>query len=97
MLRRLRNWLESFLPRRLPTGMTAFNGLVSDIVKLSGVPENASTRKFVAGVILRTDPNHWFIYIRPLAAQLVKAASNQVADSVLKGTDAPEAKQVPQP
>lgn len=76
--------LLSFIPRRLPTGMTSFNKWVSDVVFISDLPDNASTRHLAATFIMHTPPKVVFLSIRHIASQLSKAAAYQVAQEVIK-------------
>lgn len=80
--------LKSYLPRRLPTGKASFDAWIGDIVALSGLPNNASTQRVAAMFILQLPPALAYLSLRKVVNQLVKAASNQVAQAVLKDTDA---------
>src|ERR1700691_5872420 len=85
---RLLKILLSFLPRKLPTGMTSFNSWVKDIIVISGLPDNDSTRKVSAMFVLQVPPSIGYMSIRKVSNILVKAAANQVAVEVLKDLDA---------
>jgi hypothetical protein len=87
MLKRLLKRLTSFLPRPLPTGMTAFNQWVEDIIWLSSLPNNASTRKAAASFILQLRPTTGWISLHTTVRLLVKAAANQVALEVLRSSE----------
>lgn len=76
--------IKSYIPRPLPTGMAAFNEWVADVVELSGLPNNDSTRRLAAVFIMQTPPNVARISLRKLADLLIKAAAYQVANEVLK-------------
>ena len=76
--------LTSFIPRRLPIGLTSFNRWVEDVVILSGLPNNASTRRVAAMFILSLPPTWGYASLRRISNQLIKAAANQVASEVLK-------------
>jgi hypothetical protein len=84
-MKRFLNWIFSFVPRKLPTGMTSFNSWVASIVELSGLPSNDTTRKLAATFILRVPTTIAFLSHRTISNQLIKAAANQVAAEVLKG------------
>lgn len=78
--------LRSFLPRKLPTGMTQFNLWLADIIRLTGLPDNASTRRTAAGFIFMLPPGLGYLSIRKISNALIKAAANQVAQQVSKDT-----------
>jgi hypothetical protein len=82
MLKRLVRYIKSFFPRQLPTGKASFDAWVSDIVSISGLPDNASTRRVAAMFILQLPPALAYLSIRKVANQLIKAAANQVAAQV---------------
>lgn len=86
-LLRLFKILKSFLPRRLPTGLGEFNEWVSDVILVSNLPDNSSTRHLAATFILHTPPNVAYLSIRNISNQLLKAAAYQVAMQVTKDTD----------
>ncbi len=75
--------LTSFFPRKLPTGMTSFNAWVSDIIVLSGLPDNDTVRNAAAGFIFQLPPTMARFPVRKIANMLIKAAANQVAQQVL--------------
>lgn len=76
--------VTSFFPRKLPIGMTKFNEWVQDIVLISGLPNNSTTRGLAATFILQIPPNIGYISIRRVSDMLVKAAANQVGAEVIK-------------
>jgi hypothetical protein len=84
-------WLRSFLPRKLPIGMSTFNQWVADVVRLSGLPNNESVRRVSAEFILKLPPALAYLSLRKVSNQLIKAAANQVAVEVLRPPDAPKA------
>lgn len=84
MLKKLTRFLKSFLPRRLPIGMTSFNAWVTDIILLTGLPNNESTRKVAAMFIFQVPPSQVYLPLRTVAKQLLKAAANQVAAQVVE-------------
>lgn len=83
-LQQLLKVLSSFLPRRLPIGMKEFESWVYDIIRLSKLPDNASTRRVAALFILQVPPQVGYMSIRRVSNMLIKAASNQVASDVIK-------------
>ncbi len=78
---------RSFLPRRLPTGLTEFNNWVKDVVELSELPNNDSTRRVAAQFIMQLPPALAYLSLRKVSNQLIKAAANQVAYQVAKDID----------
>lgn len=76
--------LKSQFKRPLPKGMTEFNQWVADIVALSGLPDNASTRRVAATFILHTPSNVSKLSLKFVVSMLQKAAANQVAAQVVK-------------
>lgn len=76
--------LKSYLPRPLPVGVAQFDAWVSDIITLSGLSDNLSTRKASASLIIQLPSTTGWISLRTVTALLLKAASNQVALSVLR-------------
>ena len=79
--------VKSFFPRKLPTGMGEFNAWVQDIVLLSGLPDNMSTRRVAAMFLLQLPPALAYLSIRKISNQLIKAAANQVAVEVTRTPD----------
>lgn len=67
--------------------MGEFNAWISDIVLLSGLPDNASTRHLAATFILHTNPSTNYLSVWHISRQLCKAAAYQVAREVAKDTD----------
>ena len=84
-------WLKGFIPRPLPTGLTAFNKWLAEIVALSGLPDNNSTRSLAATFIFNVPRHVHYLSYHAISKQLVRAAAIQVSAQVLK--DANEAKQ----
>lgn len=82
--------LKSYFKRPLPKGMKEFEQWVSDIVALSGLPDNASTRRVAATFILHTPSNVARLSLRFVSNMLVKAAANQVAAQVVKDYETEE-------
>lgn len=73
----------SYLPRRLPQGLTEFNSFAEEVIGLAGLPDNDSTRFAVAVQIMhlgQTDshkPRRYFV------KTLAKGAASQVASQVI--------------
>lgn len=84
MLKKLLKHLKSFLPRKLPIGMSSFQAWLDDVLYLSGLPDNESTRKVAATLILKLPPGLAYLSIRKISNQLIKAAANQVAVELLR-------------
>jgi hypothetical protein len=64
--------------------MSSFNSWVDEVVYISGLPNNESTKRVAAGFIFRLPASVYFLSTRHVAKQLVKAAAYQVAQEVLK-------------
>lgn len=76
--------LKSYIPRKLPQGMAEFDQWVADIVALSGLPDNGSTRRVAAMFILHTPTHVSRLKLNFVVSMLQKAAANQVAAQVVK-------------
>lgn len=86
MLQKLNNlffYLRSFLPRRLPIGLKEFNSWLTDVLRLAKLPDNGTNRRIAANLIFQIRPNVDSVSIRSISKRLSKAASNQVAQSIL--------------
>lgn len=74
--------LLSYIPTKLPHGMTEFEAWSRSIIALSNCPDNESTRFTVAVMILHMNPDedrkakHFFV------KKLNKAAANELANGV---------------
>jgi hypothetical protein len=90
----LLNYIRSIIPRRLPTGMTAFNTWVAGIIAASGLPDNDSTRRLAAQFIFHVPNQVNYLSYRHIGNQLVKAAAYQVASQVEKDTRQGDGQQV---
>lgn len=86
-LAKLIKWAMSFFPSRLPIGKKEFEGWVTDVAWLSGLPYNDRLRAVTSQFIFSLPPTMASFKKRTLANQLRKAASNQVASEVLKLLD----------
>jgi hypothetical protein len=82
-LRILIEVIKSFFPRRLPTGMPSFDAWVADIITVSGLPDNNSTRRTAAEFIFKVRPEIGYMPLRVVSNMLIKAAANQVAQEIL--------------
>jgi hypothetical protein len=76
--------LKSFLPRKLPIGMATYEAWLADIIELSGLPNNDSTRKVAAMFLLQAPPHVAYLPLRRVVALLIKTAANQVAANVVE-------------
>jgi hypothetical protein len=90
MFRKITFIVMSFWPRKLPIGMTTFEAWVTDLIRLSGLPDNATTRNAAASFILQMPPTVSHIPLRVLAKRLIKAAANQVAAAAIKASNEPK-------
>jgi len=86
-LTKLLIWLNSFIPERLPQGMTEFNRWVEEISELSGLPINDKLKKVIGTLILQLPPQVAYVPKRHVANLVKKAAANQVSVEVLNLID----------
>ena len=94
MLRRVRRrlsnlliWLNSFIPEKLPQGMSEFNRWVDEISYLSGLPLNDKLRKVISQLIISLPPQMAYVKKRHIVQTIQKAAANQVAFETLSLID----------
>lgn len=76
-------WLNSFIPEKLPQGMTEFNRWVDEISYLSGLPLNDKLRKVISQLIISLPPQMAYVKKRYIVTTIQKAAANQVAFETL--------------
>lgn len=81
--RLIKKW-KSFLPEKLPQGMTEFNTWVEDISLLSELPVNDKLKKVVGTLILQLPPTVAHIPKNHIVNLVKKAAANQVSVEVLQ-------------
>lgn len=89
-MKRLSNlviWLNSFIPEKLPQGMTQFNRWVDEISYLSGLPNNDKLRKVISQLIISLPPQMAYVKKRYIVTTIQKAAANQVAFETLSLLD----------
>lgn len=87
LIQRLSNaliWLNSFIPEKLPQGMTEFNRWVDEISYLSGLPQNDKLRKVISQLIISLPPQMAYVKKRFVVNTIQKAAANQVAFEVVE-------------
>lgn len=86
-LRRLLKALKSLIPQTLPQGRADFDSWASDIIELSGLPDNDSMRFALASIIiqLRTSRDRAFGRFKPalFVRELKLGAASEVASSVM--------------
>lgn len=81
-MRKFLKVLLSYIPTKLPHGMTEFEAWSRSIIALSNCPDNESTRFTVAVMILHMNPDedrkakHFFV------KKLNKAACNELANKI---------------
>lgn len=85
--------LNSFVPEKLPQGMTEFNRWVEEISLLTGLPVNEKLKKVIGTLILQMPPQMAHVKKRHIANLVKKAAANQVSVEVLKLIDEKEKQQ----
>ena len=80
-------WLNSFIPEKLPQGMTQFGRWVDEISYLSGLPNNDKLRKVISQLIVSLPPQMAYVQKRFIVKTIQKAAANQVAFEVISLID----------
>lgn len=80
-------WLNSFIPEKLPQGMSEFNRWVDEISYLSGLPLNDKLRKVISQLIISLPPQMARVQKRYVVLTIQKAAANQVAFETLSLID----------
>lgn len=87
-MKRLNEVLElilSFLPRRLPVGMTEFDKFADRIIRLSGEFADRDSMKFaIASQVIHLGPQKAYVADRFFIKSMVKAAANQVASQAFQ-------------
>lgn len=76
--------VASFLPSRLPQGMTEFGIWADSIIYAYDIPDNDSMRFALATQILHAESGRAYRPKRLFAMQLYKAMSNQVAAGIMQ-------------
>lgn len=82
-VRLIKKW-KSYLPEKLPQGMTEFNAWVDDVAVLSGLPVNDKLKKVIGTLILQLPPHVSQVPKNHIASLVKKAAANQVSVEVLQ-------------
>lgn len=75
---------KSYLPEKLPQGLTEFNNWCEDIAMLSELPVNDKLKKVIGTLILQLPPSVAKIPKNHIANLVKKAAANQVSVEVLQ-------------
>ena len=75
---------KSYLPEKLPQGLTEFNNWCEDIAILSELPVNDKLKKVIGTLILQLPPSVAKIPKNHIANLVKKAAANQVSVEVLQ-------------
>jgi hypothetical protein len=85
-LRHFYLFFRSFFPQQIPKGVTSFKAWADDVILLAGpeIPNNRSTQFAVATMTMHLGPSKDAIPMRELVKKLRKAASNEVAYSILE-------------
>lgn len=84
-MKRVISIILSYLPTALPVGMTDFNKWLDDIISLSKVPDNDSTRFAAAVMIFNLRPDEDRKSKRYFIKALNKGAANECANAVAMG------------
>lgn len=81
-LRTIITILKSYFKTSLPVGRTEFDNWATDIIKLSGSPDNDSIRFALANIILQLKADQAYQSKNYCANILRKGMANQVASAV---------------
>lgn len=73
------SWVRSFLPSKLPTGMTDLELFIDSILTTYQLPENDTFRGAVCTMILHLAPDSTWKPKRHFAKAILKSMANQVA------------------
>lgn len=77
------NFILSFIPTKLPVGMTEFNTWANSIIDLSGEYADRDSMLFaLSTMIMHADAKHGALPKRYFVSRLRKVAANQVAGQV---------------
>lgn len=78
-------FLLSFLPSKLPVGMTEFNSFANDVIELAGEFADRDSMRFaIASMVIHLDSKRGSVPKRQLVNMLRKSAANQVASQVFQ-------------
>lgn len=84
-MKKVVRWVISFIPTPLPSGLTEYSSWADDILSLSKVPDNDSTRFTIAVMILHLNSTEDRKPKRFFVKSLNKAAANEIANSIATG------------
>lgn len=72
--------VRGLFPQRVPTGLTEFNTLISEVIELYNPPGNERSIRFViSSLLMRLGPTEVFKSKWYFASSLIRAAAAQVA------------------
>lgn len=74
----------SYIPTKLPTGMTEFDSWSDSIIKTYDFPENDSIKFTLATMILHADQSMAYAPKRYFALRVIKGMANQVASQAFQ-------------
>ena len=78
-------YILSFIPTKLPVGMTEFNAWANSIIDLSGEYADRDSMLFaLATMVMHADAKHGTLPKRYFVSRLRKVAANQVAGQVFQ-------------
>ena len=78
-------YLTSYIPTKLPVGMTEFNSWVSDVIKLTGPMAAEDSMKYaVCSNIIHLPHTKAYVPKQFFVRTLRKAAANQVASQIFQ-------------
>jgi hypothetical protein len=73
----------AYVPTKLPIGMTEFDTWAKDVLALTHLPDNDSTRFALASIIPHQKAESFYVPKIKFAHLLLKSAANQVAGGVM--------------
>jgi hypothetical protein len=84
-MKKLLKRLVSYLPSKLPVGMTEFNEFADSIIELSGKYADTDSMRFaIASMIIHLGPQKSAVAKNHFVRSLRKSAANQVASQVFQ-------------
>lgn len=75
----------SYLPSKLPVGVSQFESFANDIIELSGQYADVDSMRFaIASMIIHADHKHAALPKQYFVTRLRKSAANQVASQIFQ-------------
>ena len=83
-IKRLVRHALSFIPTKVPTGITEFHAWAEDIIDLAGAPKNDSVKFSIAAMVPHSNSQDAYKPKRYYVLTLMKAMANQVAYAIVQ-------------